>query len=166
MPLIVPHGFLTAASGSGHVYWRWMFTAGTGDSVITGIDDVELMVGGINQIPTMTAATTSGVTMSAGVTAGGGGSAWNAGDRVSGDYTKGWYANVGVTYGTNTWLKVQFASGQSITSYSLTSFNSVHYQYCPGAWNLQWSDDNSAWTTVDTRSSITWTQNQKQTFSF
>jgi F5/8 type C domain len=51
------------------------------------------------------------------------------------------------------WLRIDLGSTKTITSYSIQSrIDSLAHQ--PTAWTLQGSNDNSTWTTVDTRSGI------------
>lgn len=55
--------------------------------------------------------------------------------------------------GTPQWLKIDLGSPKALTSYSIQSrIDSLAHQ--PTAWTLQGSNDDSTWTTVDTRSGI------------
>jgi hypothetical protein len=114
--------------------------------------------GGGNQIPTMTAATTSGVTMSATSEYNATWAAWKAADAV---LTTGWLTLVNPTLPV--YLTVNFVTARTIASYAINAVNGTNYVNTPTAWELQgWT--GSAWVTIDTRSGQTWTQNQKRSY--
>ena len=104
---------------------------------------------GINRIPLMTAATTSGVTISC-TSENGSFQSWKGADRnnstpfltASGTIAAVW--------------KVDFGSGSSfiIQSYSMTELSTEYLglRY-PSSWTFDGSNDNSTWTTLDTKSS-------------
>lgn len=108
---------------------------------------------GINRIPTMTGATTSGVTAAASANTG---TAWRTGDRTTTEWNSG-------SSGTF-WLRYDFGAPQIIASYSVRYGGATTLGSPPG-WTFQGSDDNSSWVNLDTQSGLTWTNNQKRTFN-
>lgn len=89
---------------------------------------------------------------------GGGGEAVNAFD--GGVLT--WTTNA-VSTG---WLRVQLSSATVETSYAIRRRDDFTTRN-PGAWTFEGSNDGSSWTTLDTRSSITWpTAGETKTFTF
>jgi hypothetical protein len=112
---------------------------------------------GASQIPTMTAATTAGVTMSDGGNSGSGFEAWRAADA---NQTGGWSQN---PFTANNFLRVDFGSGNApvIATYSITTA-SPNY---PTAFKLQGSSDNSAWVDLDSRTGQVWSGTETKTFS-
>lgn len=108
----------------------------------------------VNRIPTMTGATTSGVTASASQTSG---DAWKTGDNNAASH---W--NSGST-GTH-WLKYDFGAPQKIASYVVQATN-TSLNDSPGQWTFEGSNDNSNWTTLDTQGPFSWTSNQIRTFN-
>jgi hypothetical protein len=115
------------------------------------------MTAGASQIPTMTAATTAGVTMSDGGNSGSGFEAWRAADA---NQTGGWSQN---PFAANNFLRVDFGSGNApvIATYSITTA-SPNY---PSAFKLQGSSDNSAWVDLDSRTGQVWSGTETKTFS-
>lgn len=117
---------------------------------------------GLNRIPTMTAATTSGVTMSADTEFGAPQLAWKAGDKITASGT-GWLSTGG---GQPHILKVNFGAGTYIDNYAITGSGDGNYVSSPTAWTLDGSNDDSAWTTLDTRSGITgWTKSLRRAYA-
>lgn len=136
-----------------------------------------------NVIPSMTAATTSGVTISASsenvfelfgtdvfgnpiVT--GNRAAWKAAD---GDASSFW-ADTGIGEASSlpsTW-QVNFGASntKNITSYSLRApSTAAQLDNMPSTWQFQRSSDGSSWTTEDTQGSETgWAVGEKRTYSF
>lgn len=75
-----------------------------------------------------------------------------------------WIAAQGSTTG---WLKFYFGGNSYVvTSYSMYCASDGYKTYLPKNWTFQGSNDDSTWDTLDTRSNITWTADQTQTFSF
>ncbi len=109
-----------------------------------------------DQVPVMTAATTSGVTVTSGAVFAGGFEPWRAFD--DNDATS--WAPSGALPNT---IKVDFGSATDVASYSLTvGGNSNQY---PTSFTLEGSDNNSTWTVLDTQSSLSWSADEKKTFS-
>lgn len=120
-------------------------------------------------IPTMTAATTNGVTMSAS-TQNNTSFAWRAGD----DGPLGWQDTGPFNGGTlPSWLKVDFGSGntKTVTSYTIkASSASGELDNVPRSWDFQGNDvdtgSDASWTTLDTGGDQTgWAVNEKRTFT-
>lgn len=109
--------------------------------------------GTFNQIPVMTGATTGGVTASA---SGDDGTqlAWRSGDKSATLWASG-------SAGPH-WLKYDFGSPVPIVAYSIQTYAPVS---SPANWTFQGSDDNSAWDTLDTKSGLTWSTDEKRTYS-
>lgn len=65
------------------------------------------------------------------------------------------------------WWQVQFLSGtKTVVEVKITSRNDFNYAaQSPTAFDLQWSNDGSSWTTLQSFTSGAWTQNQTQTFA-
>jgi hypothetical protein len=87
--------------------------------------------------------------------------AWKAMDNTNIDHIC-WLS--GTTYPH--WLRYQFASGKTITSYSITSRNYPTWIASPTAWKLQGSTNGSSWTDLDTQTSQSFSNNEKKTYSF
>lgn len=114
---------------------------------------------GVDQIPTMTAATTSGVTMSA-TSDNATYEAWKAGDKQNSD-THWWVANGAAPQ----ILKVDFGSTKNIFSYSIAS-RSDAARNDPVTWTFQGSPDDSAWTTLDTQTTApAWSAAETRTYT-
>lgn len=112
--------------------------------------------------PVMTSNNTPSGVASASVA--GGGAAYLAFDQVR-TGTLGWYDNG--HSGLPQWVKYDFGAGNEkiITSYALTAGNTVPDR-CPRDFKLQGSNDNSAWTDLDTQTAQTFTNNQTKSYSF
>ncbi|MBF3820839.1 discoidin domain-containing protein [Burkholderia pseudomallei] len=67
--------------------------------------------------------------------------------------------------GANSWLQYQFASAVDIVEYAITARNDSFYNQAPASWQLQYSDDGSAWTTADAAYYNQWTQGSTATFT-
>jgi hypothetical protein len=111
---------------------------------------------GSNQLPTMTAATTSGVTMSATTEYSGSYAAWKAADGNAGSW---WVANGAVPQDLDT----DFGSGnaKTIASYKMRARNDGT-PLGPTAWELRGSNDGSSWTTLDSRTSQSFTSGEQK----
>jgi hypothetical protein len=125
-------------------------------------------------LPTMTAATTDGVTISAtSEWISGGADAWKAAD----DNTTSTYwqdTGDGSASSVPSWWKVDFGSGNTkgIARYSIRAGGSSgggSMNHAPTAWTLQCNDvdTGAGWTTIDTQSSITsWSSNERKLITF
>jgi hypothetical protein len=115
----------------------------------------------VDEIPTMTGATTNGVTITAS-TAAAGGEEWKVADDDVGTF---WQSFGGPTQ----WVKVAFASAKAITEYTVQAGNHGSYvTSAPKAWLLQGNDvdTGSGWTTEDTRSAQTgWSVGERRSFT-
>jgi len=114
---------------------------------------------GANQLPAMTAATTSGVTISATSEYSSGFAGWKAADGNAGTW---WVANGAVPQN----LDVDFGSGnaKTISSYKMRARNDAT-PLGPTAWDLRGSNNGSSWTTLDSRSSQSFTSGEQKVFS-
>lgn len=103
---------------------------------------------GVDQIPTMTSGTTSGVTMSDNGSSGAGYEGWRAGDKSDANY----YAQNPFVPGT--YIQVDFGSGnaKTIATYTVRSAT-THY---PTSFKLAGSNDGSSFTDLDTRTGQAW----------
>lgn len=59
--------------------------------------------------------------------------------------------------GSTGWLKLDCGAVVDIVGYVMSPRNTV--ASCPADWTFEGSNDDSAWTTLDTQTSITWTAN-------
>ncbi|MGE0604837.1 MAG: DUF2793 domain-containing protein [Xanthobacteraceae bacterium] len=114
---------------------------------------------GANQLPAMTAATTSGVTMAATTEYSGSFSAWKAAD---GNASTWWVANGAVPQN----LDADFGSGnaKTIASYKMRARNDGS-PLGPTAWELLGSNDASSWSTLDSRAAQSFTSGELKTFA-
>jgi Siphovirus ReqiPepy6 Gp37-like protein/F5/8 type C domain len=72
--------------------------------------------------------------------------------------------NLGTTWGNTSsmpsWLQYDFGTGKTIAKYRLYYEYGVSgwdsYDYSPSTWELQGSNDNASWTTLDTQTSQVW----------
>ena len=146
-----------AAGGNpGYRFYRWTFTATQGGGN-PHVSEVELLLSSTDQIPTMTGATTSGVTASAS-------SAhpidvpWKTGDNDGGT---AWDANAAASQS----LKYDFGSAQEIDEYSITA-NSFHISsIVPSAWTFEGSNNDADWTTLDTQSNQSWSSGETKNYA-
>lgn len=153
---VKPLGARRRASGTSYRYYRWNIT-GTVGGGNPNIAEVQLLLSSVDQIPTMTAATTSGVTMDASnehAT----GQAWKAGDDDSSGTR--WDANAAVTQ----WIRVDFGSAQEIDEYSVEANDIYISSIVPDDWNFQGSDNGTDWTTLDTQTGLTWSSGETKNF--
>lgn len=114
------------------------------DLTETGV--VKTISAAVEQIPAMTAATTSGVTFSAsGYYSGQAGyEPWRAGNKINGAVTTpGYYWQNNTASGN--WLQVDFGTAKTINSYSVAS---AWASSAPTAWNLQGSNDGIDFVTI------------------
>lgn len=98
-----------------------------------------------DQVPVMTAATTSGVTMSASSELDASHVAWKACD---GNQTTGWQPS---NNSLPAWLKFDLGSATTIRSYALQNENGVDAALTtsPLTWYVEGSNDDSTWTRLD-----------------
>ncbi len=114
---------------------------------------------GTNQLPTMTAATTSGVTITASSEYAGGYQGWRIGDRVT-SISGTWVTN-GTPSGT---VEIDFGTAKVLTGYSVMPLDG-YLTRAPKDWTFQgWN--GSSWVTLDTRSAQTFASHAKKTYSF
>jgi hypothetical protein len=69
----------------------------------------------------------------------------------------------------NLWWEYDFNDNYIfITEYTIQSRNDVWWQYdTPTAWNLEWySPLENQWVVIDSRTGVSWTQNELKTFTF
>jgi hypothetical protein len=80
----------------------------------------------------------------------------------------GWHSGNGALPGTVEWLKYDFGSGndKDIVEFSYASRATFQTTQAPRDFQLQYSDDNSAWTTlIDRQFETAWTSGQTRTYS-
>lgn len=136
---LIGFGVIAASGNTPHRYWRWnnISASGVPNASWMLTEEMEILLSGVDLIPAMTAATTSGVTISAD------GETTNVSWRV-GDNTAAYWE---VAAQTGHWLKVDFGSAVAPNAYSVKGYSGWN----PVSWDFQWSDDNSAWTTIDSQ---------------
>lgn len=72
-----------------------------------------------------------------------------------------WSANAAVP----AWVKSDLGTAKTVTTYRVIARTSTGATSCPSAWTLEGSNDNSAWTTLDTQSGLTWSSGQERVFT-
>lgn len=85
-----------------------------------------------------------------------GGAAWRAFNK---SLTTGWIG----TSTSSEWIKIDLGSSKEIGAYQIT--NAPDGVGSPTGWTLQGSDDNSTWETVDTQTSLTWSNGETKSFN-
>jgi hypothetical protein len=130
-----------------HRYWRWVFTASDSGNYAQ-IGEAELMVaaGGSDQTGSGTASADSAYDASHAASkafANDGYAYANAWESGSGSYPH--------------WLKYDFGAGngKDILEYALNASDN-YLAEMPTSWDFQYSDDNTSWTTVDSRAGYAW----------
>lgn len=103
-----------------------------------------------NIVPVMTSNSQSGYIASASSELSGGDAAYKAFNHSAGDQ---WHSTG--TGANGQWLKIQLPSAWTVKSYSLTQYSGLTPWMVTG-WQMQGSNNGTDWTTLDTRSSITW----------
>ncbi len=73
-----------------------------------------------------------------------------------------WQSNLNPTYPT--WLEMDLGSGNAVILKNYSLQTNSYGAYMPYNFQMQGSNDNSTWTTVDTRSAITFSNNTTQNF--
>lgn len=137
-----------AAASSAHRYWRILITATDSSTVYAGFTEIELRgsVGGANLLSVQAG---NGVALSS-RDVNGSNAAWRAAD---GSNTSGWLADLPMTPFPQ-WWRYDFGHASHVGSPTAdvrqVLIRGSHN--VPGAspedFQLQWSDDNSTWTTV------------------
>ena len=119
---------------------------------------------GNNLVPVMTGSTTAGVTVSVD-SVNSDRYGWEVFDRISAttDSRAIWHSG---NNGGAGWLKVDFGAQIDVSSYSMTSGIGNHAtSHGPQTWEFQGSNDDTNWTTLDTQSVSSWSDEEKRTFS-
>lgn len=62
------------------------------------------------------------------------------------------------------WINIDYAQNTLLDSYTIQADNDGNPEY-PSAWTLRGSNDGASWTTIDTRSGISFKLNESKTFS-
>jgi roadblock/LC7 domain-containing protein len=115
-------------------------------------------------VPTMTAATTGGVTMSADAETSGTFLAWKAADGIDGSVLgDGWDASTALPH----WLKVDFGAGngKTVTSYFIRAGSGVLGPYAPANFTFEGSNDNTNWTVLHTLTGQSFTALEEKTYT-
>lgn len=152
-----------AASGAGHRYWRINVSATNSSTYGPQISNFELRVGGVDQIPTMTGSTTSGVTVTPSSEFSATYAGWKTCNDANGS-TDFWDGNSP----SNAQLEVDFGSGNTvdIDDYTVAAAIGAQSTWAPNSWTLEFSDNGTDWTVWDTVSGETgWTGNESRTYS-
>lgn len=158
LPRVTP--FFFSKPVTTYRYWKLNITAKYGGAYTEIIlSEMELRIAGTDQVPLMTAATTSGVTVSESARFDTSGlyDGWRAFNNNNSD---GWDTGYG---GFPYWLKIDFGSGKHINDFTLTCHSSA--TQAPADFTLAGSNDDISYTTLDTRSGLTWTASEKKTFT-
>lgn len=117
---------------------------------------------GVEVTPTMTTNTApAGYTASSSTELDASATAYKAFDKSLADYTTGTF----ITNVATGWCRLQFPTAVYVASYKITA-RAVNMTQSPKDWTFQYSDDGSAWTTVDTRTGSTgWGANEERSFT-
>ena len=116
---------------------------------------------GSDQTATHTSATTGGNTVTESTVQVAGTEGWRVFDKGT-QYPNDYWQTNSVTTG---WLKYQFGTAKTIASYTITPYPGLTDR-APKTWTLQGSNDNSSWTTLDTRTNYTsWTGGTPSSFT-
>lgn len=141
--------------GSGHRYWRLRITGFQSAAWII-IGEVQFRIGGVSQMPVMTGYTTAGVTVTdSGSYPPASLYGWNAFDGAVGTQTAHNWAKQ--TPANPEWLKVDFGARAlaGLTSVAIAPRSTDGAAYICTAFAVDYSDDDSGWTTVLSRSGLT-----------
>lgn len=132
--LLNPYRFASAGGGSGHRYWRWTGFAWSGERV--DISELRVVNGSTPIAADMTSSSSPSYYGLYYLTDGSFGSACT------------WWNPAGL------WIVADLGSAQEVTGMQVGSAgNPGEY---PTDVTLQWSDDNSSWTTFGTWSGLTY----------
>lgn len=150
------------ADAGGFIREPRVLLSDTGDGVLdetyaSGNQDSDVRLR--ERTPATYADITSGETFSADSTAGGGFEALKAFD----DSNVTQWASANTSYPH--WIKVDFGSDVIIRRYTATA-RSANFGQTPDEFELQYSSNDSDWTTIDTQTGLTWASNEKKTFTF
>ena len=157
------HGLLLGAgvSGAAHKYWRIVFTGSRnymGASGYVSLAEVEMRatVGGADQCSGGSSSADSFYA-----------SGYEASKAFDNNNASVWASNGGAF---PHWIKYTFAAPVSVAEFAIraadASYDPGRYEI-PDSFYLQWSDDNSAWTTAKTLTgqSSSWSNGQLKAFS-
>lgn len=146
--------FATGIGGGGHRYWRLLIYMNGAGSGFTTIGEIELRasLGGSDE--------TGSGTASANGTSGG----TNAGQAFDNNTGTSWNSASG---GFPQWIKYDFGSGnnKNIVQVAITARSSTPTE-CVRDFDVQWSDDDSAWTTVfSIFGEFSWTTSEQRIYT-
>lgn len=149
---VTPQVLLAGYHTAGHRYWRIYISTWTSVGFHI-VGEVEFRVTGVDQVPTLTGYTSGNVTVSADSEESSSNPAWHAFDgSAADDHT--WWNN----YTTTGWLKADFGSAgpwPMLDAVAIAPRSTSGQSYIFSAFSVDWSDDNSAWTTVHSWSGLT-----------
>jgi hypothetical protein len=117
---------------------------------------------GSDAISTMSSDTGGGVTITYSSSYSGSFLGWKSFDDVYGNGS-GWTTSNGVKTG---WLRVQFTTAKKLGGYTIRAHPSAAATISPKDWTIEASNDGSSWTTLDTKSAVTWTNSQYRSYTF
>jgi parallel beta-helix repeat protein len=126
----------TFANTNSYTYYRLNITAVDGDSYIT-IAELELMASALD-------------------------TEYKAFNDTNVDANDCWKTASGNTTG---WIQYDFVGLESAKFYSMTSINDADQTISPNDWTLEGSDNGTDWDVLDTQTNITWTQNEKKSYT-
>lgn len=115
----------------------------------------------VNYLPTMTSATTNGVTISASSEFSASTAAWKAADA---DSTTNWFSSTSVPE----WWMVDFGTTKRIKRYTIQFPDGGNTANAPNSWTLEGNnvDTGNGWTVEDTRSGQSgWSVGERRTFT-
>lgn len=148
---------------TGYRFYRINATA-TQTSSQVAIDEMEIFnTLDVDQIPTMTGPTTSGVTATASTTAAAGFEPWRAGNNAAANY---WGGN-----GPPAWLQWEFTAPFVCNKYSIQAPSTNGAQvYAPKTWTFEGSNTGAfsgEQVTLDSQTgAANWSSGEKRTFTF
>src|SRR5580765_4745935 len=155
IPPVLPFCNPVAPSASStYRYWRLDIVSGT--SGPARVAERTMNTSGVNQIPLMTGATTSGVTITSAGTQGAGFEQWLAADRTPSTF---WYSGPsGATY-----LNLDFGASNAkhIDNYTIQADPNA---LAATGWTLKGSNDDTFYFNIDTQSAQTWTAGQIRSY--
>lgn len=144
-------------------YWRIKITQGQNGYIV--FSECQLMIGGTDQVPTMSSATNGDITISDRrhlATF----DPWKAFDNGGTAQADPQWTVDSIT--SDEWIKVDFGVlGKNITSYSITPRGTDGIDYAPVDFSLQWSADDTTWNIVNTQTGLTtgWTNEVARVFT-
>lgn len=143
-----------AAAAGAHRYWRILVNAIQSGAYVSIVEmEMRESIGGADATGSGTAAASSTYTAE-------GATAAKAFDNVT--TYPGWTNNAD---GAGCWLSYDFGLGvtKQIVEVTIRVRNDGFYAQAPTAFSIQWSDDNSSWTTSWSASGLTYTQGENKT---